>query len=396
MESDEKRSEIISVWINKLQKLGLIPKSFPLSSSFKTLNFIYVTVTVLSFTRYGILIFHTDSHSYNLYLGGNTYPFHVIICRTLNFGISSISMLTLGVYFIFLKRLKIIHEIIQSELLPYKSSCSSTALQNELRVRFLRRMKIVYFVTSMSFRSSLIFGTMFVAYTYTVCALKETSWTSILIWYSWAVIQTCYICFPLSNALWVAGLWYSLKIHLNFQIDQLIQMTRVVSNDDAEIKYFFNIYSDLVDKIKKFNEFSKELCFCITITNTLFSACLLCAIYIALESEPVIAIICTTYCIIFESASLALLGASSSVYERNQSLYRFLNQLYVKMLTTLSIELKHRLRTMIKDTGSKTRCPLALVNVDDRIYDRQTLARYIVYTIRTVAIVARLVNQSKD
>ena len=305
-------------------------------------------------------------------------------------------MLTFGVYIIFFKRLKIIHEIIQSELLPYKSSDSSTALKNESRVRFLRRMKIVYFVTSMSSCSTASLGIMFVAYTYTVCALKETTWTSILIWYSWAVIQTCYICFPLSNVLWVAGLWYSLKTHLNFQIHQLVQMTRIVGNDDTEIKCLFKIYSGLVDKIKKFNEFSKELCFCITITNTLFSACLFYATYITLESEPVIAIICTAYCIIFESASLALLAASSSIYEKNQSLYRFLNQLYVKMLATLSIELKHRLRTMIKDTGSKLKGPLALVNIDDRIYDRQTLARYIVYSIRTVAIVARLVNESKN
>ena len=54
--------------------------------------------------------------------------------------------------------------------------------------------------------------------------------------------------------------------------------------------------------------------------------------------------------------------------------------------------MRQKLQLVIKNMGSKTKCPLALVNVDDTIFDHQTLARYIIYTIRMVAVLIRLVN----
>lgn len=400
---DEKTdmAKIVTEWISKLDKLYLVPTTLPPSSSFKLFCRIRTVLTMVSIFRYGILLFLKPNHEYSLFLGG-FFPFGVIFVKTLYVGIVFAGCLAIGVTYFPEKRMNLIYRITDTELVPYKSSDSSqTVLQKRLSEKFLHRMKLIYTVANISYTSCRVFAAIFMFYMCTVCAVNAMSWTRIIVIYFWGLQHTIVVISSVSNIIWVVGLWYVLKTHINMQVQQLsehatLSLTLNSTDLHRNLVSIINCYTSLAVKIKEFNMFFKKLCFYITVCNTVLAACLLYASSVTINTEPLIAFILGIYYIIFEFGSLAVLGASSSIYEKNQCLYRILNQLYFRKSSTVLLRFKRKLQSMIKNTGSQTKCPLALVNIDDRIFDYQILARYVIYTIRTIAIVARLVNAFQD
>ena len=395
-------AEIITVWISKLDKRYLVPTTLPPSSSFKLFSHMRTVLTMISIFRYGILLCLKHNHEYSLFFGGLGYPFGAIFARTVYVGVVSGASLAIGVSYLPQKQMKLFYRIIHTELVPYKSPDESqTVLRKRLSEKFLRRMKLIYTVVDISSTFCGVLGTLFMIYTSTICVLNAMSWARVIVIFSWGLQHTIVIISSFNNIIWILGFWYILKTHINMQVEQLsehVTLSFTLNSTDLEINIvsLINCYSSLATKIKKFNIFSKKICFYITVCNTVLAACILYAFSMTIYTEPLIAFIEGIYYIVFQFGSLAVLGASSSVFKKNQSMYRVLNQLYVRKSSTILLRLRRKLQLMIKNMGSKTKCPLALVNVDETIFDHQTLARYIIYTIRTVAIVARLINNFKD
>ena len=392
-----KGSDIISAWIKELEKHRLVPKAFPLPNSFIRSYLVCIILCSTVLSRIGLLFCPKDNEQCNFILGGCLYPFPVLFAKTLYSGVIACTLLVLGIYCILVKRMKMIYELMNSELVPYVSS-PTTPLFSDRRGNFLRRMKIILFVVKINQRNCFLFGSAILLYSHTVCILRETSWWSSIYWCLWASTQIMFVKIPMSNTLLVIGLWYAFKTHFNMQVEQLTEQTTQLLHLDScnlFIKFtsLLKTYRSLVIKIKKFNSFSKELCFWITICNTVWASCLLASShFVSLKNEPLITSFLFIYWLVFEFGSVAVLAASSSLFEKSQSLYRILNQFYVRKLSDLPAGFKFKLRSMVKNTGSRSHCPLALVNIDDRVYDFQILGRYIIYNFRMVIVIARLIN----
>ena len=392
-----KDSDIISVWIKELEKHRLVPQTFPLPNSFIRSYLVCIILCSTALSRIGLLFCPKDNKQCDFILGGCLYPFPVLFAKTLYSGVIAFTLLVLGIYYILVKRMKTIYEIMNSELVPYVSS-STTPLFSDRRAKFLQRMKIIFFVVKINQRNCFLFGSAILLYSHTICILREASWLSSIYWCLWAFTQIMFVKIPMSNTLLVIGLWYALKTHFNMQVEQLTEQTTQLLHLSS-CNLFMNFtsllktYRRLVVKIEKFNSFSKELCFWITVCNTVWASCLLASShFVSLKDEPLITSFLLVYWLVFEFGSVAVLAASSSLFEKSQNLYRVLNQFYVRKLSGLPAGFKFKLSTMVKNTGSRSQCPLALVNIDDRVYDSQILGRYIIYNFRMVIFVARLIS----
>ena len=392
-EKQETNVDIMNAWVNKLDERCIVPKTLPPSSSFRRCQFVNLSFLLLTIAHYAPLMYLKHSYRYSSIWGGNLYAFNVILGKTIYSGAVALALLAIGVHYIVLKRMQVIHEIISSEFLTRKSP----SLNGDTQKKFLRGMKFLFHVIDISCKYSTVFATVFMLYTTTASILKGNDWKLTPVWYLWALSQVLFANGPMCNVIWVVGFWFALKTHINMQIGQLSeQATRMLTLNSADLRMnfvsLFKTYKILIIKIKKFNHFSKELSFLVTAFNTVFAACLLYSVFLMIDSESLIAFILAFYWVIFEFGSLGVLAASSSIYKENRSLYRTLNEVYVNKSPALSTEMKCELQAMIKNTGSKSKCPLALVNIDGKIYDHQILARYVIYSIRMVAVIARLVS----
>ena len=394
-EKQETEADIMKAWINKLDKRCLVPKTLPASSSFRQFQFLNLSFNFISIAHYAPFMYLKHSYEYSSIWGGNLYAFNVMFAKAMYSGAVAFDFLAIGVYYIVRKRMQVIHQIIYSEFLTHQLP----SLDHDRQKKFLRRMRFLFYVIDITCKYSTVIGTIFMVYTTTASILKGSDWKLIPVWYLWALSQVLVINGPMNNVIWVVGFWYALKTHINMQVWQLSeQTTSMLTLNSADLRMnfvsLFKSYKALILKIKKFNHFSKELSFLVTAFNTVFAVCLFYSVFLTIDSESVIALILAFYWIVFEFGSLAVLAASSSIYKENRTLYRTLNEVYVNKSSALSTEMKRELQAMIKNTGSKSKCPLALVNIDGRIYDHQILARYVIYSIRMVAVVARLVSHS--
>ena len=392
-ETEETEVDIMNAWIKKLDERCLVPKTLPPSSSFRRCQFVNLSFLLLTIAHYAPLMYLKHSYRYSSIWGGNLYAFNVMFAKAMYSGTVALALLATGVHYIVLKRTQVIQEIIYSEFLTRKSP----SLNDDRQKKFLRRMRFLFHVINISCKNLTVFATVFQIYTTTASIVKGNDWKLIPVWYLWAVSGILFANGPMNNVIWVVGFWYALKTHINMQVGQLSQQaTRMLTWNLADLHMNFvsllNTYKTLIIKIKKFNHFSKELCFFITVFNTVFAACLLYSVYLMIDSELLLSLILAFYWVCFEFGSLAVLAASSSIYKQTRSLYRTLNEVYVNKSSTLSTEMKRELQAMIKNTGSKSKCPLALLNIDGKIYDHQILVRYVIYSIRMVAVVARLLN----
>ena len=392
-EKQETKVDVIKVWINKLDERYLVPKTLIPSSLFRRLQFVKLSFIFLTIAHYAPLMYLKHSYRYSSIWGGNLYAFNVNFAKAIYSGTVALALLTTGVYYIVLKRMKVIHEIIYSEFLTHQLP----SLNDNRQKKFLRRISFLFYVIDITCKYSAVFGAIFILYTSTASIVKGNDWKLIPVWFFWALSGILFASGPMGDVIWVVGLWYALKTHINMQVGQLSeQTTRMLTLNSTDLRMnfisLFKTYKALIVKMKTFNHFSKELSFFITVFNTVFAACLLYSIYLMIDSELFLSLILIFYWVIFELGSLAVLAASSSIYKENRTLYCTLNEVYVNKSLALSTEMKRELQAMIKNTGSKSKCPLALVNIDGRIYDHQILARYVIYSIRMVAVVARLVS----
>ena len=142
-------------------------------------------------------------------------------------------------------------------------------------------------------------------------------------------------------------------------------------------------------KIKNFNRFSKQLWCVLTAGTNILSTILFHISITIIPTSLIIGLAMIDFGLTFSVGSLAVLNISSSIFMKNQKLYRSLNSVYVQRTGDLSVYVRYALQIMIKNTGSRNRTTLALVNIDDRVYDRQLLGRYIYYSIRLFAVLGK-------
>ena len=385
---------IINTWVQTLDKFHLIPVTFPSSSFFNMYNLLSMGYVLHKVLVSLILLFVSSNRINSLRLGGIYYTLESVV-GLLNLQVFAISLLTFAIDFTRLKRIKIIHEMIGEQFLSYLSCRRISVQENQWRKKFLRHMKLNYFLTKMSCNYCVYSGCLMTFYGMILNCLNEKEWLPITIWCFWGVLHCLFIIKPMCSVFWVGGLWYSLKTHLNMEVDQLIDsstrcLNLVTPDLQVSLVRMLKSYKSLAIKIRKFNLFSKELSFSITACTTVFNAGNMYCIAMAIASrEQFLAALLIVYWVTFQLGSLAVLAASSSIFKKNQLLNRILNQLYSRKSFILSRNLKHELNIMIKNTGSRNQCPLALVNIDGRIYDHQILARYVFYTVRMMSIVIR-------
>lgn len=392
------KTSIINAWIEKLEKQRLVPKTFPLPASFQRYNLFIVSLTLISTVRYTILICLKYNKEYSLLLGDHVYPYGVVISKIVFCAIVSGNFFAISINYLLHKRLKIIIELIDTELFSYKSSeQSSTVLKKKLLKKYLHRTKVIYTFVNISSKCLFFVAFMFMLYTCTVCIFREKTLLSNIVLLFWVLSHSLVISFTLPNILWVVGLWYVLMTHVYLQVEQAIEKANLLSTlESPELQVnllsFINSYKSFVVRVKQFNKFSKELCFYTRIFCTVLATSLLYGICVTVNTEPLIALLMVCYWITFEVGFLVVLAPSSSVFEENRFLYRLLNELYSRKSSLFSPQLKHQLQIMIKNTGSKNKCPLALINIDDRIFDHQMLVKYLIDAIRMFVFRAKLLK----
>jgi len=393
---DDPEVQVIRKWIEKLDSLKIIPSSLPPSHSFVKYNMTSAVFTVTVIIRFTILALFIEDPKYTLCFGR---VYHAIPGESIfNLNSAALTYLSLAIQSIYVFRVNIIYKLIANEFHPYLFD-KNTALQGEDRIKFLKRMNTIFRMTSMAERMGTITAAAFVLNVTVLACMSETRVINMVIWFLWFAHHVYFTTFCLNNIYWVCGLWFALKHHITMQIDQLLQVTdkclKLESNElILTLMCVVVKYKRLSKKIKAFNQFSKQLSFTMTTACTFICAGLLGSILINITVQPIIALVCITYWIMFEFGCLAFLSIASSVFKKSRRLYVLFNRVYARKVSGLN---HHHLRVqalmMIKNTGSKTMCPLALVNIDDRIYNHQIMGRYITYSVKMISILLKFATK---
>ena len=381
-------SETIKIWIKTLHNQRLLPDFREKTVSFQKHYTIKVLILGASFLRYGFLMFVGDNRLLNLLFGGIFHAFGLSMW-SLYFCASAVALIVMTVYAAFSSRLKIVQDIMAAELLPYLS-CNTPLRSSDSTEKFLKRLRFTHRVTKAAAIMGKLLTTLVTLFVTILCAANESSVFLVFLWFFWTLTHLVFAWLVI-NTFWTIALWFVLNTHLTLQVDQLTQSIVLLDSSqlNTDVIKVFKSYKQLSLKIKNFNRFSKQLLCVLTAGTNIISTILLHGFITILPTSLIIGLALIDFALTFLVGSLAVLNISSSIFMKNQKLYRSLNSVFVRRTGDFSVYVRYALRIMIKNTGSRNRTTLALVNIDDRIYDRQLLGRYIYYSIRLFAILAK-------
>ena len=155
------------------------------------------------------------------------------------------------------------------------------------------------------------------------------------------------------NTFWTIALWFVLNTHLTLQVDQLIQCIILLdcTQLNTNVIKVVRSYKQLCLKMKNFNGFSKQLLCVLTAGTNILSTILLHGFITIIPSSLIIGLALIDFGLTFLVGSLAVLNISSSIYMKNQKLYRSLNSVFVRRTSDPSVYVRYALRIMIKKSN---------------------------------------------
>lgn len=369
----------INAWIQKLDHRRLIPETAEKTQSFLKYN----RNTIIC---QGMLLLCA------LLLGGIQLHFGYVM--SLSYLVMTCTSTCL--FLMVIRNMDCLREMMTDEFRPYLSRWNivkgKTGLKTrEKREEFFCISGSIYKRTNNCVRLCRTTGFLLFLYTGYRFVMEQASLLSIFTWNSWNVLQAAFIWVQQSNILWLFGIWFLLKRHLDLQLDQLISWTidtLELTTPDLQVKLVaeFKTYKSLSKKIMKFNCFSTEFLVVLVASCSIFIGIFTFAAQRAGHHNP---INFHTYIILiigFSFVSTVLLHNTSSIAQKSNKLNILFHSISARKSRILSRGFKRSVAVIVKNTSTGRNSALGLTYFDERACNSKFFFNYCRKFLELVAL----------
>jgi hypothetical protein len=262
------------------------------------------------------------------------------------------------------------------------TNAKKSVLQNRFRKSFLQSATLIFALSVYcEFISNIGVAAIIVAcLVYSIW--MSTTTTMIVVWSLWSIATWYSGVFCVNDIFTMPGLWLTSKIFIDTQLRQLeLRLDSCRSEKISRTKFydlldkFYREYEKNSTRIRRFDETSRLMLWCLTSATTVLNASLLFAV---LElGSTLLGYIFLFFCVVFTGGSLALLSSATSIYRKGCKIYIALNNFYVVNNNRLSIEDKQRLKQLIEDTGNEATPSISLFSAGGIPYNSFAFYGYI-------------------
>jgi hypothetical protein len=276
-------------------------------------------------------------------------------------------------------------------------------LSEYFRIMFMNRLELAYYLTSMTEKLCIGLALVATGYSFAKCISIDMSLFKCLVWLFWLSTHVFYLLTGFRSTLWTGSLWYVMQTQisafsqcLTHEAEVLLQKTSDFlerqSNVENRVESISRSFVVLFRRVEHFNMFSGQISFYLTFWMTIFNGPLLFA-WVYNSSHVVFrCAVLGFWCMTFAS-SVCVLNMSSSMYTNNRMFHTILTRLYVRINGEITLQHKMILKKMIVSAGDKRKSLLALKNIDDQVYDKMMVTRFLFYSIRMTLFLLNLARK---
>lgn len=289
----------------------------------------------------------------------------------------------------------VLKAFVDNDLESYQRSENVQTLKGDISAKFIKLLKVIFTATDSAVKMFWCLATSILVYLAVVCTSKEENVTAVLIWLLWLVVHFVFSFISGPLIFWTCGLWFIMKQHLIYQIEQIDHILRsptLKKNLNRLLEKVLEDYVKLSVVIRDFNRFSSKATFVLTQTMTLLNACLLFSYFSCKESNPFFGYIALWVCITLSFMTVCILNAVSLMYIKSQKLSIVVGNVLRKHTKKILLSNMIRLQVMLKNTSDKRHCSLSLTQIDGQICNKLLASRYIFYSMRMTVLLYKLSN----
>ena len=347
----------------------------------------FTVLSLLSLIRFIAMMLLNSKQEYRLIVGLIFYPLGSTSIVVSMAGVAYASLtIIVQVKFLFGKGC-LLKEFLDQELHP-NEICNHFS-EGDFYNNFLKFLRVTFSRIDFMVKMSSSFAALVSTYMAIVCASREDNVMAIFVWLFWGSVQHLFAFVSIRLLFWTCGLWYVRKRHLIYQVEQINHMLRnmsTVQNTNRILSVVLRNYVRLSIDIHDFNELSSKATFLLTLSMTIFNACLLFSYHRLRVTHPIFGYGLLVLWIMFSMTTASVLNAVAVMYEKSQELSKVIRNVLTIHSGEISSRNLKQLQIILENISDQRHCSLSLTNIDGQIYTKLLSTRYIFYSIRVIVL----------
>lgn len=282
------------------------------------------------------------------------------------------------------------------EILAYDDLRNETVLKDDYRRRMedLNRQVVSFLVTSVRISMVIFWLACFAMAVVTPLVMQGFTWFNLMFWSLWYIrlIGCGFYCS--GDFIYVLGLWFLGKSHLDIQGDYVMQLLDHLSHPSApvtdnEVFLIDLCYKKFVMRIKSFNQFSMDIVTPYRLVMTFACASMCFAAH--QQSNVAFAVGMDAIMINMYVASLIFLSTACSFSNQRKKMYLVANRIFIKISCQRgSIKQMYILRRMIKSLGNRNLPSICLTDKCMREFEPMEFVNFVLDTFSSFILAAKL------